>query len=290
LTFSRLANKRFFLAIVGVVVVVVIAMLVARRPVTNYPDSDRPLFSGQYSDGPPDGNSVIKVITWNIAFAKEVEQAIEEFQENQALQGAGIILLQEMDEAGTEAIASALNYDYVYYPASIHSRHDRNFGNAVLSKWPILDSEKIILPHQNPTNEQIRIAVRALLSIDGREVPVYSVHTETFWLGSQGRNDQFAYLAEQYGPDNEFVIAGGDFNTVTPASLASLDDRFRQVGMERVSEGAGETKLIGAVGFTLDHIYARGLNPIASGVVNEAEASDHKPVWVDLSLAEADSS
>ncbi len=267
----------------ALVVIVVVIVVVGRRPVINYPDANRPLFSGQYSDGPPDTNGVIKVVTWNIAFAKEIEQAIEEFRVNEALQGAGIILLQEMDEEGTEAIARELHYDYVYYPASIHSRHDRNFGNAVLSKWPILDSEKIILPHQNPTNDQIRIAVRALLSVDGREIPVYSVHTETFWLGSQGRNDQFAYLADRYGPDNEFVIAGGDFNTVTPASRASLDERFQQVGMLRVSEGAGETKSIGSVGFTLDHIYARGLYPLATGVVDQAEASDHKPVWVDLS-------
>jgi endonuclease/exonuclease/phosphatase family metal-dependent hydrolase len=285
LAFTPIAYKRLILALAGLVVIVVVIVVVARRPVINYPDSDRPLFSGQYSDGPPDTNGVIKVVTWNIAFAKEVEQAIEEFRVNEELQGAGIILLQEMDEAGTEAIARELNYDYVYYPASIHSRHDRNFGNAVLSKWPILDSEKIILPHQNPTNEQIRIAVRALLSVEGHEVPVYSVHTETFWLGSQGRNDQFAYLADRYGPDNEFVIAGGDFNTVTPASRASLDERLRQVDMARVSEGAGETKSIGTVGFTLDHIYARGLYPLATGVVDEAEASDHKPVWVDLSTA-----
>lgn len=285
MAFTPIAYKRLILALAGLVVIVVVIVVVARRPVINYPDSDRPLFSGQYSDGPPDTNGVIKVVTWNIAFAKEVEQAIEEFRVNEALQGAGIILLQEMDEAGTEAIARELNYDYVYYPASIHSRHDRNFGNAVLSKWPILDSEKIILPHQNPTNEQIRIAVRALLSVEGHEVPVYSVHTETFWLGSQGRNDQFAYLADRYGPDNEFVIAGGDFNTVTPASRASLDERLRQVDMARVSEGAGETKSIGTVGFTLDHIYARGLYPLATGVVDEAEASDHKPVWVDLSTA-----
>lgn len=285
MAFTPIAYKRLILALAGLVVIVVVIVVVARRPVINYPDSDRPLFSGQYSDGPPDTNGVIKVVTWNIAFAKEVEQAIEEFRVNEELQGAGIILLQEMDEAGTEAIARELNYDYVYYPASIHSRHDRNFGNAVLSKWPILDSEKIILPHQNPTNEQIRIAVRALLSVEGHEVPVYSVHTETFWLGSQGRNDQFAYLADRYGPDNEFVIAGGDFNTVTPASRASLDERFRQVDMARVSEGAGETKSIGTVGFTLDHIYARGLYPLATGVVDEAEASDHKPVWVDLSTA-----
>lgn len=279
-------NKRLILVIVGAVIIVAVVLIMDQRAVVNYPESDLPFFSGEYSDGPPDGDGVIKVVTWNIAFAKEIDQAIEEINSNSTLQGADVILLQEMDESGTEAIARALNYDFVYYPASVHSRHGRNFGNAVLSKWPIVDSAKIILPHQNPTNQQIRIAVRALLSIDGREVPVYSVHTETFWLGSQGRNDQFAYLAERYGPDNEFVIAGGDFNTVTPASLESLDERFLQVGLERVSEGAGATKRVGNVGFTMDHIYARGLSTLNNGVVYEAEASDHYPVWVELTLGD----
>ena len=86
MTFSRLTNRRWILAIVGVVVIIVLAIvLVNRRQITNFPDSDRPLFSGEYSDGPPDEDSSIKVITWNIAFAKEVDQAIEEFQENKAV-------------------------------------------------------------------------------------------------------------------------------------------------------------------------------------------------------------
>ena len=192
------------------VVLLVAALLISCRVETNYEDPNEPRFEGTYSDLSPDDapepGDAIKVVTWNIAFAKEVGEAIEELSEIEELQGADIILLQEMDEEGTEAIAKALKYDYVYYPASIHSRHERNFGNAVLSKWPIVDSEKLILPHQNPANDQIRIAVRAIVDLNGLEMPVYSVHTETFWLGQEGRYDQFQFLAEEVDPDNDYVI------------------------------------------------------------------------------------
>ena len=263
-------------------------LLAACRPVVNFQEPDIPLYEGNFSDGVPEPDGTLKVVTWNIAFAKEIEEAIRELEEFEELQGADILLLQEMDEAGTETIAQALNYNYVYYPASIHTRNEKNFGNAVLSKWPIMDSEKIILPHQSPTNDQIRIAVRALIDLGDVQMPVYSVHTETFWLGQRGRGDQIKFLAEQIDPDYAYVLAGGDFNTLTPGSVAALDERLGQVVLERVSAGAGETFGVGGVGLKLDHLFARGMSVLETGVVEEAETSDHQPLWADLLLGDSD--
>jgi len=252
--------------------------------VVNFEEPNAPLYEGSYSDGAPEPDGPVKVVTWNIAFAKEIKEAIQELEDFEELQGADILLLQEMDDAGTEAIAKALNYNYVYYPASIHSRNEKNFGNAVLSKWPIVDSEKIILPHQSPANDQIRIAVRALLDLGDVQMPVYSVHTETFWLGQRGRGDQIQFLSEQIDPDYAYVLAGGDFNTLTPGSVAALDERLGQAGLERVSAGAGETYGLGGVGLKLDHLFARGMSVLETGVVEETETSDHQPLWADLLL------
>lgn len=263
-------------------------LLAACRPVINFQEPDAPLYEGNYSDGAPEPDGTLKVVTWNIAFAKEIEEAIQELREFEELQGADILLLQEMDDTGTEAIAQALNYNYVYYPASIHSRNEKNFGNAVLSKWPILDSEKIILPHQSPTNDQIRIAVRALVDMGDAQMPVYSVHTETFWLGQRGRGDQIKFLSEQIDPDYAHVLAGGDFNTLTPGSVAALEKRLSQAGLERVSAGAGETVGLSEIGFKLDHLFARGMSVLETGVVQDAEASDHQPLWADLLLEASD--
>jgi endonuclease/exonuclease/phosphatase family metal-dependent hydrolase len=264
--------------------VAVVALLASRRSVSNYLDPDKPKFEGNYSDGFPEFDGEIKVISWNISFSEEIDQAIQELREVEALQGAEVILLQEMDEAGTEAIAKALEYNYIYYPASIHSYHDRNFGNAVLSKWPIVDSEKIILPHRNPRNDQIRIAVRALLDVGDEKLPVYSVHTETFWLGQDSREDQISLLAEEIDPDYSTVIVGGDFNTLTPLSEKILTERMEVANLEPATDDAGATVGIGRFGLQFDHVFTRGLKTFEYGVWQESEASDHYPLWVELQV------
>jgi endonuclease/exonuclease/phosphatase family metal-dependent hydrolase len=280
----RPGNRTSFKRPILAALLLVAILSVSCRPVTNFPDPKEPLYEGDYSDATPDFDGFLKVVTWNIAFAEEIEEAIVELSENENLRGADIILLQEMDESGTDTIARALGYNYVYYPASIHSHHDRNFGNAVLSKWPILDSEKLILPHQSPRNDQIRIAVRAMISLGDVEVPVYSVHTETYWLGQQNREDQIEYITEHIDPIYSYAIAGGDFNTLTPGSVEALEERLGKAGLARVSAGAGQTVGLGNLGVKLDHIFARGMSTIDTGVSSNSTASDHYPVWADLVL------
>lgn len=276
-------HARFAITLLAALLLVAI-LSISCRSVTNFPDPQDPLYAGNYSDGMSDFDGTLKVVTWNIAFGEDIEEAIAELSGNEELQGADIILLQEMDDSGTETIARTIGYNYVYYPASIHSHHNKNFGNAILSRWPIVNSEKIVLPHQNPRNDQLRIAVRALISLGDVEVPTYSVHTETFWLDQQSREDQIKYLTDQIDPTYTYVIAGGDFNTLTPNSVDTLEDRLGKAGLDRVSAGAGQTVGIGDVGITLDHIFARGMSTIDSGVPIDVTTSDHFPLWVDLML------
>jgi endonuclease/exonuclease/phosphatase family metal-dependent hydrolase len=275
-------------ALLGLVIVSYV--LFASRSVTNYNDPDGPKFEGSYALEQPPFDGQLKAVTWNIAFAGEIEQAITELRDSEELRQADVIMLQEMDETGTEQIAQALGYNYVYYPASVHSRHDKNFGNAVLSRWPIVDSAKIILPHNNPTNDQIRIATRATIDIDGRQIPIYSVHTETFLLGPQQRNDQIAAVAEEaammLASEVDYAIIGGDFNTLTPDSMAALVTRMEEAGLEWVSQGAGETLDKAGLGVALDHIFASNMTQLATGAYSASNTSDHFPVWVDLALDE----
>lgn len=48
---------------------------------------------------------------------------------------------------GTKSIARALDMSYIYYPAIFRHRSAKDFGNAVLSRWPIISDAKIVLPH-----------------------------------------------------------------------------------------------------------------------------------------------
>jgi endonuclease/exonuclease/phosphatase family metal-dependent hydrolase len=199
--------------------------------------------------------------------------AAEELGANPQLSVADVVLLQEMDAPGTDAIARRLHMNYVYYPGSVHT-NGRDFGNAVLSRWPIVDDKKIILPHRNPKDGRIRIAVQATIATPSGDVSAYSVHNETPWLGPRGRLEQVQAVLDDARASDLSVVAGGDFNTSDPGSVEATVALFRSAGFVWASDGIGETAGI----FTLDHIFAKELAAVGAGTVS-TKASDHRPAW-----------
>ena len=255
------------------------------RSMENYQAAAMPRFDGKHARGGLVFDGTLTVVTWNIKFAAEVDAAIQELQSTPALADADILLLQEMDEEGVWKIARTLAYDYVYFPASVHTANGKNFGNAVLSKWSIVDADKILLPHRNPKNDQARIAVQATIAVDNHNVIVYSVHTETMWLSGEKRVDQVEVSAGDIDEAASLVIVGGDFNTLTPLAVDDVDAVMGAVDLTRVSAAAPPTFRVAGVGVYPDHIYARGFTTTASGVSVETHASDHLPLWVELAIS-----
>lgn len=258
------------------------AVLVACGTSQNYLEASRPVFRGDFQRAPKGFDGALKVVSYNISFALNIEQAIHELTTVEALMNADIILLQEMDETGTEAIARALDYQYAYIPATVHPRHDRNFGNAILSRWPIEHVGRVVLPHVHPINQQQRIATRANVRVSNLLVQTYSVHTETFAATVDQRQDQVNALVEDIGNDAPFAVVGGDFNTGSQSTLSYLDESLGSVGLIRATEGIGSTAQYGPLQLSLDHIYGRGFQVLDAGKVESATASDHLPIWTML--------
>ncbi|MBP6468799.1 MAG: endonuclease/exonuclease/phosphatase family protein [Chloroflexi bacterium] len=254
---------------------------VSARTMANYTAPDGPIFTGNFAGSPPPVPSQIRVVSWNIRFGEEVATAVAEIRRNPNLANADILLLQEMDEAGVARLAQALAYNYVYIPASVHSHHGRNFGNAVLAKWPISQPEKLLLPFTNPSNGQRRIAAKAVVNVGDLPLTVYSVHTETYWLRSLGRRAQATAVVQDISVGQSPVIVGGDFNTISKADGARLAGQFAGVGLARAQ--TPPTVSIAGIEVTADHLFARSLAVAAAGGA-ETAASDHAPVWVTFSL------
>ena len=263
-------------------VVFFLLFLAACQPISNY-DTEATPFVGAYATATSTNSPDLRLVTWNIQYGEDAEEAATVLLENENLRGADVLLLQEMDETAVSQIARSLQYNYVYYPASIHRHHDKNFGNAILSAWPLSQPAKLILPHENPKNGQTRIAVRAVADIDGVPALVYSTHTETIWLSEAKRTEQVAAITDDIaanGDDYAIIIVGGDFNSVTAVSIENITAQFEAVGLERVSAGASPTVIVGGIEFTADHLFAKGITLIENGVETEIEVSDHFPVWV----------
>ena len=142
-------------------------VLAGCAPMTNLLNLAGPRFEGHYAPKAPlaaPARSPIRLVTFNIKLAREIDRAIEVLQED-SLRGADVLILQEMDEAGVDRIARALGLNYAYYPSSIHPASGHYFGPAVLSRWPIERSWKLLLPHRGWTRGQRRTATAAILQV-----------------------------------------------------------------------------------------------------------------------------
>ncbi|WP_244219450.1 endonuclease/exonuclease/phosphatase family protein [Corallococcus interemptor] len=247
----------------------------------SYPDEAGPRYGGDYRPVVPtavEPPSSVTVVTYNLAFAEQVTDAIASLS-TPPLANADVIAMQEMDAPSVERIARELGLSYVYYPASVAKDGD-DFGNAVLSRWPITADRKINLPHDDPYHQQHRIGVAATVDIRGTPFQVVSVHGATPIVGLGARLDQAETVIHSVEGEVPSQVIAGDFNTSDPGSLTQTVKLFSKWGFQWASEGVGDTvdSVIG--GLPLDSVFVRGLTPVERGVDRRPSGSDHQPVWV----------
>ena len=233
----------------------------------------------------------LTVTTFNIQFGLAAGRAARELALAAKFRRPDLVLLQEMDPDGSAAIARELGFHHVYAPAVVHSHHGRQFGQAILSPWPLRDAEIVHLPHDNPLNGQRRIALLATADVAGRDVRAGSVHTETALLAASLRAEQLVTALDAFADWDGPAVIGGDFNTVTPANVRDLARLGRSAGFDRLDDygptadwSAGGLRL---ARFTLDHVLTRNLEVHTAAATRETRASDHRPLWATFHLPPA---
>jgi len=245
------------------------------------PDSGVPFSAADSVQRSP---AELRVASFNIKFAVQIDKAIERIRTDPHLRDADVLLLQEMDEVGVRKIAGASGHCWVYYPAVVRPQNRRPFGNAILSRYPIREDHKVLLPHLARFGKKMqRIATAATLDLNGVAVRVYSVHLATIVeLGPEARRDQARAIVEDAAPFPGPVLVGGDLNQ------KGLGEIFVEAGYDWLSQDLGKTTKIAS----LDHFFLKGLKPAAGEAVGKVSdtlgASDHRPIWARLRLRQLD--
>ncbi|MBI3081751.1 MAG: endonuclease/exonuclease/phosphatase family protein, partial [Gemmatimonadetes bacterium] len=195
------------------------------RPVVNYPSLLGPRYAGgEASMRRGAAPSRIRVVTFNVQFGRHVDRLIELLQLAGSADGADIVTLQEVDPAQTDRLAQALGMAYVYYPAVVHPRSGRDFGNAVLSRWPIVDDRKVILPHHGRFRDSQRAATAATVVVGDDSLRVYSVHLSTMVEVAPSSRREQARTVLADAARLRRVVVGGDLNGV------GVGDEFEACG------------------------------------------------------------
>ena len=258
-----------------------LALLPGCQHAQNYLDPRGPAYAGDHAGPlpiPTRTPGTLRIVTFNIEYALRVDRALVALGQHRHLRGADLLALQEMDAPGT-SIARALGLNYVYYPASLHPKHRRDLGNAILSPWPIEASFKLPLPHLQPggasgagrggrprprggaPDPRLFAAPRFAPGRERRAAP---------------RPDRGRALPRPRQPDP--VVIAGDFNSKGSArSLVAA-------GYSWLTRDVGSSTRI----FSFDHVFVRGLafRDATAGVASDVrDASDHRPVWAELKIA-----
>ena len=243
----------------------------------NYTDPAGPRFAGGAAVSRTE-ETALRVASLNISMGAHLGSVITLLQSTPELELADLVLLQEVDSVSVRTIADSLAMAWVYYPATLHPKSQRDYGNAVLSRHAILADQKLPLPYLARGRRTARAAVAATVEINGQPVRVYSVHLATV-IGNtpNQRHEQLRTLlsdADHYPA----AIIGGDFNDEAVPELA-LPHGFTWPTRDLPATNAF---------WTFDHILVKGLpgfRTASAGVVRDTlGASDHRPVWLELAL------
>jgi endonuclease/exonuclease/phosphatase family metal-dependent hydrolase len=224
----------------------------------------------------------LRLATYNIHYGYDTDWHLSLEAQAQTIEAAGadMIMLQEVDTGRPTSymiddalwLARRLGMEVVYLPCVEHLT-----GIALLSRYPVLEAETLLLPSEL---EQTGI-IWAKVDVSG--IPVNGFAT---WLGlepaerARQLDAALPFIASHPGP----AAFGGDLNS-TPDSpvyagiaAARFADPFAVLGLGSppTDPAVNPTKRI-------DFVWLRELTPLDARVL-ESTASDHRMVVVEATL------
>jgi endonuclease/exonuclease/phosphatase family metal-dependent hydrolase len=234
----------------------------------------------------------LRALSWNIHRAIGVDRRFRPERVISILDyySPDIVMLQEVDDGAPRSreldlareIARALGYEHYAIGHNVRLRKGR-YGNATLSRWPILRERNIDLTIgflRRRGCQHTRIALKAATART-RALEVFNLH-----LGLSARSREFASL-----PFGTPTIVAGDYNDwrslLRPFFVDMLGFRSATGGnVERERAIATFPSFFPRV--ALDRIYYRGPLHLAAArrcrLALSRVASDHLPVIVDFDV------
>jgi endonuclease/exonuclease/phosphatase family metal-dependent hydrolase len=271
------------------------------------PDSAGGAAAGKVAPGPAASSNAtatasneIKIVSYNMRWrgGDDLKRLIAVLRDDAEIGGADVIGLQEVDRgrrrsgnvnaARLMAESLGMHYAWAAPPSDGEKRDDREAGEdetgvAILSRFPLSDVERIVLPHSGPGCRR-RAAVGATIEVGGRRIRVYSLHAETR-LAIARKTEQWRAVVDSPGARGaEHAVVLGDFNTIKGKDVRAARELFDAAGFHTPFPDDKSTWKTLFIKLKLDWLWLRGLQPTAHGISKHVKFSDHYPLWVKVKL------
>ncbi len=160
------------------------------------------------------------------------------------------------------------------------------YGDAVLSRWPITSSRVVALPWREGGRREPRCAVAATANLPGKVGAIEFVSTHLDHTGEPSdRSAQAEAINASWRDAGALTILAGDFNCeVGSAPMNALGRAWTRVSGQ---DPAAPTCCGTQPKVKIDHVFVKPSprwRVIDARVIDEPVASDHRPVLVTLGL------
>jgi len=203
---------------------------------------------------------------------------------------ADLVALQEVDvytERSGKNLHQAeelgrLTGMHAYFYKSI-DHQGGEYGNAILSRYPLLEKSGFELPYEEGTEPRTALYVAVVLP-NGQQVTFAGTHLD--FKSEANTYQQAKYLTEYFLSKNKApLILAGDLNTVSGQStIQYLDNHFQRSCLEDCPPTIPQINPTKEIDFVMFRP-ADSFKLISHDVIDEQYASDHLPVLVTLLVA-----
>lgn len=218
----------------------------------------------------PEGNIDVAAIARVINDQKPDLVALQEVDVNTERSGKG--------KNQAEELARLTGMHFYFAKAIDHQGGD--YGVAVLSKFPVLDSIRYPLPLPEGIKGEPRTVAAVKIRIPGdKEIWFASTHLD---LKEETRLYQSDLILKRFGALPEPVILGGDFNALPESKvIARLDGVFKRTCIENCAPTIPVINPRRTIDFIM-HTHPARIRTAKNTVIDEKYASDHLPVVAEL--------
>lgn len=175
----------------------------------------------------------------------------------------------------TAYLAEKLNMNYAYGPGK--NGFPGSYGNAVLTKYPIISTENIALPHSNRDTKESRSLLKTEIEIsENRSIYILLTHLS---LDRNEREEQFRWINNYIKNLKTPCILMGDFNAGLLELKNYLDEDKRSLRplLSGVKTYPASNPISG-----IDLYFSDNRIQSIEGYTIKTNASDHLPVYLKL--------